>query len=217
MQGRNLADAAKEAGVEHLIWSTLPYVSKVTNGKLVKLHHFDSKAMIEEYIKEVGVPASFVLAGFFMSNLPGSIKLADHGESYSISMMFKPDTPIPLLNVPQDYGKFVVACLAEPEATQGKHILAASGWETPSDICRAVEQVRGKKCAFNEIPLDKWPGNEELFENMLMIRDYAYYGPNEKEAKEGVKQSQGIVEKLGVYEGFATFEGMLAGLDAKAK
>jgi uncharacterized protein YbjT (DUF2867 family) len=28
MQGRNLADAAKEAGVHHLIWSSLPYVSK---------------------------------------------------------------------------------------------------------------------------------------------------------------------------------------------
>jgi len=28
MQGKNLADAAKEAGISHLIWSSLPFVSK---------------------------------------------------------------------------------------------------------------------------------------------------------------------------------------------
>jgi hypothetical protein len=203
--------------VEHLIWSSLPYVSKITNGTLNKLHHFDSKAMVEEYINEIGVPATFVLAGFFMSNIPGWIKPADDGASYSIAMMFKPDTIIPLLDVPRDYGKFVAASIAEPKATFGKHILAASHWETPLDICRAVEQVRGKKCAFDEIAVDKWPGNEELFDNWMMIRDYAYYGPDEKGAKEGVKESQDLVEKLGGFDGFGTFESMLAERDTKAK
>jgi uncharacterized protein YbjT (DUF2867 family) len=208
-QGRNLADAAKEAGVEHLIWSSLPYVSKITDGKLHNLHHFDSKAMVEEYVNEVGIPASFVLPGYFMSNIPNSIKLVDDGASYSISMMFKPDTAIPMLDVPCDFGKFVAACLADPELTLGKHTLAASGWFTPLDVCRAVEHVRGGKCEFHEIPVDKFGGSEELFDNLMMIREYDYYGPD---AKEGVRKSQGIVGKIGGFEGFGTFQGFLAGL-----
>lgn len=35
MQGKNLADAAKEAGVGHLIWSSLPYVSKGKHTHLI--------------------------------------------------------------------------------------------------------------------------------------------------------------------------------------
>ncbi|KAG8163199.1 hypothetical protein KVR01_006496 [Diaporthe batatas] len=44
-QGKNLADAAKEAGVNHYIWSSLLNVTKLTNGKLPHVHHFDSKAL----------------------------------------------------------------------------------------------------------------------------------------------------------------------------
>ncbi|KAF2685404.1 NAD(P)-binding protein [Lentithecium fluviatile CBS 122367] len=212
MQGRNLADAAKEAGIEHLIWSSLPYVSKITDGKLHNLHHFDSKAMVEEYVNEIGVPASFVLPGYFMSNIPNSIKSVGEGASYSIAMMFKPDTAIPMLDVPRDFGKFVVACLAYPEATLGKHTLAASRWYTPLDVCHAVEHVRGKKCEFHEIPVDKFGGSEELFENLMMIREYGYYGPD---AKECVQKSQDIVGKVGGFEGFGTFQGFLTGLESK--
>lgn len=41
----------------------------VTNGKLVNMPHFDGKDEIMEYIKTIGVPATFFEAGFYMSNL----------------------------------------------------------------------------------------------------------------------------------------------------
>ncbi|KAF2113833.1 hypothetical protein BDV96DRAFT_454072, partial [Lophiotrema nucula] len=174
MQGKNLADASKEAGVEHLIWSTLPYVSKVTNGKLHNLHHFDSKAMVEEYIRSLDLPASFVLPGYFMSNIPGSIRPT--GSHYSLSWLFKPTTQIPMLDVPTDFGKFVASCLADPSATQGKHTMAASGWFTPIDVCKAVESCTGAKCDYHEIPIDQYQGSKELFDNLMMILEYDYYG-----------------------------------------
>ncbi|KAF2871203.1 hypothetical protein BDV95DRAFT_494735 [Massariosphaeria phaeospora] len=209
-QGKTLADASKEAGIEHLIWSSLPYVSKVTAGALHNLHHFDSKAIIEEYIRSISLPASFVLPAYFMSNIPGSIKPDPTGTHYSLAWLFKSDTQIPMLDVPTDFGKFVVACLANPATTMGKHTLAASGWFTPLDVCKAVENCTGKKCDFHEILVENYQGSKELFDNLMMIRDYEYYGPG---AKDGVKKSHELVAKVGAWERFGTFESFLKTTD----
>ncbi|KAJ2997917.1 hypothetical protein NUW58_g495 [Xylaria curta] len=58
-QGRNIADAAKETGVKHLIWSSLLDITKLSNGKLSRVYHFDSKAHVEEYVRALGIPATF--------------------------------------------------------------------------------------------------------------------------------------------------------------
>lgn len=182
-------------------------MSKITEGKLNNLHHFDSKAMVEEYITSVGQPASFVMPAYFMSNVPGSIKLSADGSRYTLSWLFRPDTRIPMLDVPRDFGKFAASTLAGgPSAPQ--HVLAASGWFTPLDVCAAVEACTGKKCVFNEVPLEEFGGSKELLDNLLMIREYEYYGPG---AREGVERSQGVVGGVGGWEGFGTFEGFLRG------
>jgi len=204
-QGKNLTDACLAAGVSHLIWSSLPYVSKITEGKLHNLHHFDSKAMVEEYILGVGQPATFVMPAYFMSNVPGSIKPSADGNSYTLSWLFHPDTQIPMLDVPRDFGKFVASTLSGPPA-KPEHILAASGWFTPLDVCKAVEVYMGKKCEFEEVPLEDFGGSKELLDNLLMIREYEYYGPG---AKEGVERSQCAVREQGGWEDFGTFEGFL--------
>jgi uncharacterized protein YbjT (DUF2867 family) len=190
-------------------------VSKITGGKLSNLHHFDSKAMVEEYITQAGQPASFVLPGYFMANVPGSIKpsaAAASGEggggdtNYTLTQLFHPDTQIPMLDVPADFGKFVAACLVKPDATMGKHVLAASVWATPLDVCTAVESVTGKKCVFREMKEDEWKGSKELLENMDMIKEWMYYGPG---AKEGVEWSQELVRGVGGWDDFGSFERFL--------
>jgi hypothetical protein len=205
-QGKNLTDASQAAGISHLIWSSLPYVSKITQGKLHNLHHFDSKAMVEEYILSVGQPASFVMPAYFMSNIPGSINLGADGSRYNVSWLFHPTTQIPMLDVPRDFGKFVAATLVTGPSQH--HVLASSEWINPLDVCRAVEKVSGKTCVFEELPVERFAGSKELLDNLLMIREYEYYGPG---AREGVKKNQELVMKLRGCEGFGTFEGFLRG------
>jgi hypothetical protein len=161
---------------------------------------------VEEYINEVGQPASFVLPGFFMTNIPGSIKPTLDGNSYTLTQLFHPDTQIPMLDVPTDFGKFVASCLAKPDATIGKHVLAASAWVTPLDVCTAVERVTRKKCEFNEMEEKDWKAGQELLENMVMIKEWAYYGPG---AEEGVRWSHEVVDGVGGWGGYSGFEGFL--------
>jgi hypothetical protein len=160
--------------------------------------------MVEEYIRQVGQPASFVMPAYFMSNVPGSIRRSADGAGFELAWLFRPETRIPMLDVPRDFGKFVAATLAE---TPGyRHAYAASGWFTPLDVCGAVERCTGKRCEFEEVPLERFGGSKELLDNLLMIRDYEYYGPG---AEEGVSRSQEMVGRVGGWEGFGSFEDFL--------
>lgn len=70
-QGKNIVDACKGEGIKHLIWSSLPNVTKLTNGELSKVEHFDSKAEVAEYAEQTkgDMLVSYFMPGFFMSNL----------------------------------------------------------------------------------------------------------------------------------------------------
>lgn len=103
-QGKNVADACKELGVKHLIFSSLLHVGKVTNSRLTHVPHFESKADVEEYIKKIGVPASFYLPGYFMSNFNQSIQKGEDG-SLSFGFPVGKDSKFPLIDVAQDTGK----------------------------------------------------------------------------------------------------------------
>ncbi|KAF5015254.1 hypothetical protein F66182_13481, partial [Fusarium sp. NRRL 66182] len=50
-QGKALADAAVEAGVKYLIWSTLSSPTLESKGKYAKVESFDAKYEVEEYIR----------------------------------------------------------------------------------------------------------------------------------------------------------------------
>src|SRR6266545_911641 len=64
--------AAKDAGVDHFIWSTLPDVEAISGSKF-HVPHFTGKAKVDQIVKEAGFPHhTFVIAPFFYQNLVGS-------------------------------------------------------------------------------------------------------------------------------------------------
>lgn len=67
-QGKAIADAAVAAGVTLLIWSSLPNVTKMTSGKLSNVHHFDSKAEVETYIRGLSIQSIFYMPAWYMQN-----------------------------------------------------------------------------------------------------------------------------------------------------
>ncbi len=212
-QGTHIADIAHEVGVEHLIWSSLPHVTKskvpsilskialtntgipVTNGQLKHVEHFDSKAEVEEYIRSKKMPASFFQPGFFMSNLKGSLRPGDDG-NYTLTAPWHPDTKVPMLDVVADTGKFVAAALLKGPSTDPKRIMGVSEWNSPNDIAAAMKEINGKDVKFTEVDGDTFmqflpPATaKELTENFLLIRDYEYFGPGaQTESKASIEVS----------------------------
>lgn len=97
-QGKNVTDAAKAANVSHLIFSSLLNVTTSSGGKLTHVPHFDGKAKIQKYIEASGVPCTFVLAGYFMSNYIGFKMLAKQEDgSYLLAYPISAQAKLPLI------------------------------------------------------------------------------------------------------------------------
>ena len=62
-QGKNLADAAKAAGVQHFVYTSVGGAERNTG-----VPHFDSKWIIEQHIEALGLPATILRPVGFMDN-----------------------------------------------------------------------------------------------------------------------------------------------------
>lgn len=103
-QGKAVTDASKAAGVKHLIFSSLINTTEASQGRLSHITHFDGKSKIADYIRQSGVPATFVLPGFFMSNLLESIRKGEDG-NYSFALPVSGDkAQVPLFDAAEDTG-----------------------------------------------------------------------------------------------------------------
>src|SRR5436853_2480626 len=60
-QGKNLADAAKKAGVEHFVYSSVGGAERNTG-----IDHWESKWEIEKHIRNLGLPSTVLRPAAFM-------------------------------------------------------------------------------------------------------------------------------------------------------
>lgn len=65
-QAITVADAAKTAGVRHLVYSSVANADRQTG-----VPHFDSKYRVERHIQAIGIPSTIIGPVFFMDGLAG--------------------------------------------------------------------------------------------------------------------------------------------------
>jgi uncharacterized protein YbjT (DUF2867 family) len=135
-QGITLAEAAKDAGVERFVYSS------VGSADEAPLAHFESKARVEDRIAELGFEYTFVRPVFFMQNLSGfhAEELADG----TVTIPMSADTPLALADA-TDIGKTVAMALADPERFVGETVELAGDNRTPAEIAAAISDVIGRE------------------------------------------------------------------------
>ncbi|PON28865.1 hypothetical protein TGAM01_v201973 [Trichoderma gamsii] len=197
--GKNVADACLQSGVQHLIFSSLLHVRDTTNGRLTNVPHFDRKAEVERYVRSKGIPSTFVLPGYFMSNYTAlqMIRKGDNGE-YTLAYPVGDKAMFPLIDIEADMGKYVVATIKERENVLGKQILAAADYYTPTRILAEFEEVTGRKANFVKLDADTFtsffpsPFGVEMLENHLFIEEPGYF------AGKSLDESLDLLRKVGL-------------------
>ncbi|KAF3916336.1 hypothetical protein ABW21_db0204869 [Orbilia brochopaga] len=197
-QGKRIADAAKEHNVKQFIFSNLPHVSSLSGGKYPNVHHFDGKAEIGYYIASLGIPHVNIIPGMFLSNLHNMLRKNPGGEGYIFAQPLPSSTAYPWFNPSRDTGAFVAGALLQPEifrTSDPVNIAEAAGFWSGDDVVRIFTEVTGQQANYVQLEEPVFVGflptkelGQEMLENMLLVRDYGYFGPTVEGAKKAVEE-----------------------------
>jgi len=135
-QGKNVADAAKAAGVGHLVYSSVGAAHRGMGQK-----HFESKWIIEQHIHALDIPYTILRPAFFMGNYNWSRAQILNGTLTSLGL--RPEKEIQSIAV-EDIGVFAVLAFANPEQYIGKTIELAGDELTESQIVDTFTKVIGR-------------------------------------------------------------------------
>lgn len=171
-----MADAAKNAGLKHVIWSTLEdtrhYIPLSDNRmptlqEKYKVPHFDAKGESDHYFIDAGVPTTFLLASFYWENLiyfgAGPKRGADGVLAITFPMGNKKLSGI----ASADIGKCAYGIFKKGTALVGKRIGVAGDEPTCSEMAASLTKALGEEVKYNAVPPDMYrsfgfPGADEL-------------------------------------------------------
>lgn len=148
--GKALADAAKAVNIQHYIYSSMPDHSK-HNPSWPGLPLWSSKAAIEEYVRQLRLPATFVYTGIYNNNFTSlpyplfCMELQPDG-TFVWQAPFHPDVPLPWLDAEHDVGPAVLQLIKDgPQKWQGGNRIAlAYEMLSPKEACRAFARGIGR-------------------------------------------------------------------------
>lgn len=182
-QGKLAIQAAKEAGVSHFIWSTLPDVEKISNGQF-DVPHFTGKAKVDELVKQAGFENyTFVQAPFYFQNLAGQMG-AQKQQDGSMGWTLPLDPTVKAIHMSDinDLGKVVAgAFLHSDKVGKGAYLSVATELNSFNDILDAFK-ANGKEYSFQQVPGELFStffeGAGEIAQMLAYFEKYTYMGPN---------------------------------------
>lgn len=134
-QGKLLATLAKEAGVQHFVYSSVGGAERNTG-----IGHFDSKWQVEEHIRSLHLPHTIIRPVFFMENFSAFPPFM----MFSILRGCLKDRGLQMVAV-ADIGKWVAQAFSSPEIYLGKAIEIAGDELSYAQIQTAWEKHNGKR------------------------------------------------------------------------
>jgi len=145
-QGKNLADAAKKAGVKHFVYSSVGGAERNTG-----IPHWESKWEIEKHIRSLGLPATVLrpvtfMEGYYIDQVEIGIlkgKLAD---------AIRGDKPYQTIAT-DDIGAFAALAFERPTEFIGKELEIAGSELTYLEAAKVFSRVLGKPVKFQKLPL----------------------------------------------------------------
>jgi len=178
------AQAAKDAGLKHVIWSTLEDVREYVPldddrmptlmGKY-KVPHFDGKGQSDKFFTEAGVSTTFLRASFYWDNFiyfGSGPKKGEDGKLY----LTLPIGDAPMAGITaEDIGKCAYGIFKRGSEMIGKTVGIAGEHLTGKQMAKAMSKALGREVIYNKIPAATFrsfgfPGADDLG-NMFQFYD----------------------------------------------
>jgi uncharacterized protein YbjT (DUF2867 family) len=185
----SMAKAAKAAGVQHVIWSTLENTRKwvplddnrmpTLQGKY-KVPHFDGKGQADQYFRDANVPTTFLLTSFYWDNFVyfgmGPKKGPDGKLAITLPMG---DKKLPGIAA-EDIGKCAYGVFKGGGDFIGKTIGIAGELLTGAQMAAAFTRALGKEVVYNSVPPEVYrkfpfPGADDIGNMFQFKRDFEEY------------------------------------------
>lgn len=145
-QGKNIADAAKRAGVEHFVYSSAGGAERNSG-----IDHFESKWEIENYIRKLGLPATMIRPVAFMENY--YIDQVEIGIlKGKLSDPIRADKPYQTIAA-GDIGAFAALAFERPKEFIGEAVEIAGSELTNPEAAQVFSRVLGKPVKFQKLPM----------------------------------------------------------------
>lgn len=186
-EAKCMAEAAKAAGVNHVIWSTLEDTRKLVPlsdqrmptlmGKY-KVPHFDSKGESDQFFIDAGVPVTFLLTTFYWDNMiyfgMGPKKGADGVLAITFPMGDAPLSGI----AAEDIGKCAYGIFKKGASMIGKTIGIAGEHITCADMASELSKAIGQEVRYNKVTPEMFrsfgfPGAEDLGNMFQYYQEFA--------------------------------------------
>ncbi len=165
-QARAMAQAAKEAGLKHVIWSTLEDTRlrvplddprmPTLQGKY-KVPHFDAKGEANHFFSDLGVPTTFLHTSFYWDNLihfgSGPKKGPDGRLAFVLPMG---DKKLPGIAA-EDIGRCAYGVFKRPDLV-GKSVGIAGEHLTGAQMAAALSAALGRPVVHDAVPPDVYRG-----------------------------------------------------------
>lgn len=183
-QADTAALAAKQAGVEHVVWSTLEDTRDhfgaddriPTVDERFKVPHFDAKAEADVVFREYAVPTTFLRTTLFFEGFTGALAPVRNGDGNLILTVPIADKPMSGIAV-EDIGRTALELFARGEQYIGATVSIAGDHLTGEQYAAAISDALGETVTYQPMEWDTFralgfPGAVEMG-NM-----FQYYAEN---------------------------------------
>jgi uncharacterized protein YbjT (DUF2867 family) len=188
-QARNMAQAAKAAGVQHVIWSSLEDTRKwvpleddrmpTLMGKY-KVPHFDAKGEADGIFRDLGVPTTVLLTAFYWDNLIFFGAGPQRSLDGTLALIYPmDDKKLPGIAA-EDIGKCAYGIFKRGQEFIGKTVGIAGQHLTGQEMADALTRALGQEVRYNSVPPEVYrsfgfPGADDLGNMFQFKRDFNEY------------------------------------------
>lgn len=165
--GRQMADAAVEAGVGHIVFSTLRDAAKVSSGSKF-VPHFTDKALVADYIMTLPIAHTFVSLAFFYTNLLEYYVPQREGERLVMPIYLPEDFRAPFVDPLTATGPAVLSIFSDPATFERKTLPIVGDMISPREMVDAFQRVTGIETEYRS-----------AFRRDELLRYYPGFGANE--------------------------------------